>query len=122
MGYIGMRDLLFVLKRIYWFIRRPRTQGVKCIIEKDGEILMIRRTFGTDKWVFPGGGIKSGESPEDAIRREIEEDLGVAPRFVRKLGEFTQRVHYRNETIHCFSSTFVDINVQPDTGKIADVK
>ena len=66
-------QLKFQLKRIYWFIIRPNTQGVKCVLVNDGKVLMIRRRFGTDKWVFPGGAIHPGESAEAAIRREIRQ-------------------------------------------------
>lgn len=31
------------LRRIYWFVARPATRGVKCVVEHDGSILMIRK-------------------------------------------------------------------------------
>ena len=53
------------LALIYWFILRPKTFGVKCIIENQGEILMIKNNYGGwKKWMFPGGGIDKNETPE----------------------------------------------------------
>ena len=37
-------------------------------------------------WQFPQGGIKYGESPEQAMFRELNEEVGLAPRHVRILG------------------------------------
>ena len=53
---------------------------VACVTERDGRYLITRRLEGTHLaglWEFPGGKIRSGEKPEDALRRELQEELGV---------------------------------------------
>ena len=49
------------------------------VIVKDGRIYATRRTDGEQKgfWEFPGGKIEKGEKAEDALLREIREELGV---------------------------------------------
>ena len=54
---------------------------VAAVIERDGSYLITRRLEGTHLaglWEFPGGKILPGEKPEDALRRELKEELGVA--------------------------------------------
>jgi len=54
--------------------------GVVAVIERDGRWLMIRRAEGViapGYWCFPGGAIEPGESPEQAIAREIREEIGL---------------------------------------------
>ena len=50
---------------------------VAAIIVRDGKILATQRGYGEykDGWEFPGGKIEPGESPEDALVREISEEL-----------------------------------------------
>ncbi len=50
---------------------------VAAIIKRDGKILATQRGYGDLEggWEFPGGKVESGETPEDAIVREIEEEL-----------------------------------------------
>lgn len=55
-------------------------QVVAAIIEREGRILICRRTREQShslKWEFPGGKLEHGESPEQALARELEEELGV---------------------------------------------
>ena len=53
---------------------------VAAVIEKDGKLLICQRTRHQTmplKWEFPGGKIEEGEQPRDALRRELEEELGI---------------------------------------------
>lgn len=52
---------------------------VAAVIVRDDRILATQRGYGEfkDGWEFPGGKIESGESPEDALKREIMEELKV---------------------------------------------
>ena len=47
------------------------------IIKKDNKIFIAERGYGEfkDGWEFPGGKIENGETPEEALRREIQEEL-----------------------------------------------
>ena len=52
---------------------------VAAIITKDGKVFATQRGYGDfkDGWEFPGGKVEEGERPEDAIVREIREELGA---------------------------------------------
>jgi 8-oxo-dGTP pyrophosphatase MutT (NUDIX family) len=57
---------------------RPAARAV--VLDPDDRILLVRFEFPTRAlWATPGGGIEQGESAEDAIRRELEEETGLAP-------------------------------------------
>jgi 8-oxo-dGTP diphosphatase len=53
---------------------------VAALIWKDGKLLICQRTRHQPmplKWEFPGGKIEDGEQPRDALRRELDEELGI---------------------------------------------
>lgn len=56
-------------------------QVTAAIIRKDGLVLVAQRLHSSrlepDKWEFPGGKLEPGEKPEECIRREIREELGI---------------------------------------------
>ena len=54
------------------------------IIEREGLVLIARRKPGrhmAGKWEFPGGKIEKGESPEESLARELQEELDVRARI-----------------------------------------
>ena len=56
------------------------TTVVAAVIERDGQVLIGQRPAGKRhalKWEFPGGKVEAGESPEIALRRELDEELGI---------------------------------------------
>ena len=53
---------------------------VAALIVQNGKLLVCQRTRHQTmplKWEFPGGKIEEGEQPRDALRRELDEELGI---------------------------------------------
>jgi 8-oxo-dGTP diphosphatase len=66
---------------------------VAAVVERDGRYLITRRLEGTHLaglWEFPGGKSLPGEKPEDALRRELQEELGVEA----EVGELIETVDW----------------------------
>lgn len=64
------------------------------ISNKQGSLLWAKR-IGQDAWQFPQGGIKQGESPEEALYRELDEEVGLQREHVRILHETQDWLKYR---------------------------
>jgi len=83
---------------------RPLIKVVAALVEKDGRYLITQRspraTFPLC-WEFPGGKVEQGESDEEALRREMLEELGVEVR----VGALFQR------EVHCYDAFSVDFRV-----------
>jgi len=66
----------------------PPRRGVVGVVQWDGRWLMIRRAEGIRAggwWCFPGGAIEPGESPADALVRELREEVGLTVRPIRQV-------------------------------------
>ena len=88
-------DLIIVMKCI---------EVVAAIIVKDNKIFATQRGYGDfkDGWEFPGGKMEQGETPEEALVREIKEELKTDI----KVGKLLHTVEYDypkfHLTMHCF--------------------
>ena len=60
-----------------------------------GQLLWARRIGGHDAWQFPQGGISAGESPEQALYRELYEEVGLSRESVEVLGSTRGWLRYR---------------------------
>ncbi len=67
-----------------------RRGAVGICLDQVGRMLVIRRAHGVPApgaYCFPGGGIEPGESEEEALRRELLEEIHVAVRPIRRVWE-----------------------------------
>lgn len=80
---------------------------VAAVIFKDDKVFTTQRGYGEfkDGWEFPGGKVEPGESPEDALRREIREELEVDV----NVGDLIDTIEYDYPAFHlsmkCFACT-----------------
>lgn len=77
---------------------------VAAIIIKDGHVFATQRGYGEWQgwWEFPGGKMEAGESPQEALKREIKEELDADV----SVGELLETVEWDypnfHLTMHCF--------------------
>ena len=77
---------------------RKTVNVAAAVIVKDGRVFATQRGYGPykDWWEFPGGKIEAGESPEEALRREIREELDTEI----LVGELLEEVEYDYPEFH----------------------
>ncbi|WP_052657439.1 NUDIX domain-containing protein [Thalassospira sp. HJ] len=81
-------------------------------ILRDGENILSVRSHGRDRFYLPGGKIDPGETAREAIKREINEELGVklVPGTLRQLGTFAGQGHNQPDDaiirMTCFTGTY----------------
>ncbi len=90
-----------------------KTVRVAAAVIKDGnKIFATQRGYGNFEggWEFPGGKIEEGETPQDALKREILEELDTEI----SVGEFIDRIEYDYPTFHLSLDCFVCETVRGD--------
>jgi len=75
-----------------------RTRAGIILIEDDRVALIERHRAGLDYFVFPGGGVDEGETPEQGAIREAMEELGVQVAIRKKVAE----IHFGRTSLHIY--------------------
>lgn len=91
-----------------------RVEVVAAIIHKDGAYFATQRGYGEFEglWEFPGGKIEPRESREDALKREIQEELGIDITIDKFLCTTEYDYPSFHLTMHCYICTIGDGNVE----------
>jgi 8-oxo-dGTP pyrophosphatase MutT (NUDIX family) len=113
----GYRSAYRVLQ-LFWFVARPRKEGVKCLVTDRDRVLLVRHTYGRRSWDVPGGSIKRGESPVRAAHREMLEELGLDEAQWAEIGQVQGRQDHRRDTIHCFRAELAAPTLTLDRGEL----
>lgn len=87
--------------------------STQCFIKNDGKILMLHRNkkkndFNEGKWIGIGGKLEYGESPEEALVREVQEETGLTLKDFRMIGIVTyapdEAANYEGEVTFFYTS------------------
>ncbi len=110
--------------REWWRVRQPRKRGVKCVLRRRGEVLLVRHTYGRrrSEWDLPGGGVKRREEPREAARREAREELGVDIDQWQFLGDLFARIDRKRDRLWCFASDVNGLDLDLERAEIAEAK
>ena len=86
-----------------------RIEVVAAIIRKEGRIFATQRGYGEwkDWWEFPGGKMEPGETPEEALKREIREELSTEICVDELLCTVKYDYPKFHLTLHCYFCSLV---------------
>jgi A/G-specific adenine glycosylase len=82
-----------------------KIQAVIGIVEKNGKFLIQKRSSTgllAGLWEFPGGKIEKGETPKQALQRELKEELGAEIRDVKRITKVQHSYTQFQVTLHAF--------------------
>ncbi len=88
--------ILYYAFRIYCFIFRPVRMGVRAMMIQDDKIWLVRQTY-VGGWFMPGGGVKRGETLDQAARREAKEETGAELGELKLLGAYTNFTEWKTD-------------------------
>jgi 8-oxo-dGTP pyrophosphatase MutT (NUDIX family) len=104
----GISIMRWFPRLLYWgdrlryrMMRRPVTVGVRLLLLREGEILLVQHTY-QRHWYLPGGKVERGETLEQAARREANEELGATLGALRLLGVYTNFYEGRSDHVVVF--------------------
>lgn len=97
----------FRAARLVWRIQRPKHAGAVLAGWLGNEILVVRQSYRSVPY-WPGGGVSAGESPLQAIRRELKEELDIdlSQHELRLACEMDVQWEYRHEHVSVFETFF----------------
>ena len=98
----------FPLARIWWRLTRPRHQGVVVAVYVGPNLLLVRTSYRAG-WHLPGGGVRRGETPEEAARRELAEEIGLTAAALRPAGSTCGIWDGQRDRIYFFELRLVEL-------------
>lgn len=115
-------NVAFRLRIHYRRAFRPELAGVAVIALDDaGRVLLVRHSYGPRVWSLPGGGLKRGEDPAMAARRELGEELGATLDALDLIDSRTGEISGAPHTDHLFTARLIG-PVRPDGREIVEAR
>jgi 8-oxo-dGTP pyrophosphatase MutT (NUDIX family) len=112
--------ILYLGFRIYCFIFRPICMGVRVMMLQDEKIWLVRQIY-MPGWFMPGGGLKRGETLEEAARREAREETGAELGELSLMGAYSSFTEWKSDHNIVFICTDFEVKGKPD-GEIAELR
>lgn len=97
------RKLLYCFNTIRWKIFKPTTIGVRVLLIKDELVVLVKHSY-QNQWYIPGGGVVKGETIDEAVYREIKEEINGTINSMELFGVYTNFYEGKNDHIVVFES------------------
>lgn len=101
------------LRRIFYFIARPITLGVRILLIDDEKVILVKHSY-EPGWFLPGGGVKRGETLEQAVCREAAEECGAELHVVQFIGTYHNFSAYKSDHVSLFLSEDFSLQEKSD--------
>lgn len=96
-------------------------------LDADSNCILVRQAReapGKTLLEIPAGGIDPGETPDDCVRRELQEEIGHLPHKIQRIGGFYSAPGFCTEFLHLYLATELEPHAlhAPDTDEITIVR
>lgn len=118
----ALMPLAHLLRERWWRWRKAPIMGVSVILTNlSGHVLLLRHSYGEKVWSLPGGGLKRGEDPLEAARREVREELGIELARLEPVAILEEVLSGAPHSAHIFTGV-CDRSPQPDRREVIEAR
>lgn len=105
---VGLR-LAHAVRVRWWRVRKPALAGCRVVaVDGQGRVLLIRHSYGSGKWMLPGGGLARREDPVAGAIRELFEETRCRLTRPRVVERPTEDLHGARNTVHVVAGSTAD--------------
>ncbi|MBD2840868.1 NUDIX domain-containing protein [Erythrobacter rubeus] len=103
------------------FLGRP-IAGVSVVVTNlQGDVLLLRHSYGPKVWALPGGGLKRGEDPQECARREVREELGIELKALHEVARLHEVLSGSPHTAYILTAT-CNVQPKPDRREVVEAR
>lgn len=114
--------IAYALRHWHRSLLRPDLEGCTIIAtDLEGRLLLIRQSYGPDGWYLPGGGMRRGEDPGAAARRELREETGCEARKLQLFEVIEEELSGASHRANIFLA-HVDESPRPDRREVVEAR
>jgi len=104
---------IYQASRMLWLLLKPVSAGVRLIMVKDGQVLLVKHVY-EPYWYLPGGAVERNETLENAVRREAREETGATLNDLQLFGAYTNFERGKSDHIIVFFSQDFELTCEGD--------